>query len=63
LTNCGCFAKIIIEVFLGNLTQIIENRACPRLDDERIKIKTEISANNGAWSSNFGRACVSIKKK
>jgi len=63
LTNCSYFAKIIIGRYPGNLTHIIENRACPRLDHERIKIKTEISANNGAWGSDFGRACIGIKKK
>ena len=56
-------AKIIIGCFLGNLTHIIENRACPRRDYERIKIEMEISANNTAWGGDFSRARLSIKKK
>jgi hypothetical protein len=63
LTNCSCFGKIIIGSLPGNLTHTIENRAYPRLDYERIRIKTGISAINDVWGSDFGRARLSIKKK
>jgi hypothetical protein len=63
LTNCSCFAKIIIELFRGNLTHFIGNRAYPILDYERIKIKTEISAHNGAWGRDFDGARAGIKNQ
>jgi hypothetical protein len=63
LTDCSCFAKIIIELFRGNLIHFIGNRDYPRLDHEKIKIQTEISADNGARGGDSDRARLGIENK
>jgi hypothetical protein len=63
LTNCNCFAKIIIELFRGNLIHFIGSRAYPRLDHEKIKIYIEITADNGACGGDFVRTSPGIENK
>ena len=64
MTNCGCCATIIIAGFLVNLTNFIGNRTFPRLDYERIKIKTDIPADNATYYGYYPyRASVGIKDK